>query len=80
LSGPPDDQFNSWNLKHFTVIADDFVSIDPEGADGPRNPDGSLPDVAFIRPKPGSRLLDAGISVELPFKGSAPDLGAFEVK
>jgi hypothetical protein len=62
------------------VTADDFVSIDLKGVDGPRQPDGSLPDLAFIRPKPGSRLLDAVISVELPFKGAAPDLGAFEVK
>jgi hypothetical protein len=71
---------NSWNLENFTVTADDFLSTDPKGADGPRQPDGSLPDIAFMHPKPGSRLLDAGISVDLPFKGSAPDLGAFEVK
>ena len=77
---PPDDQHNSWNLENVTVTADDFVSIVPEGVDGPRQPDGSLPDIAFMRPKPGSRWLDAGISVELPFKGSAPDLGAFETK
>jgi hypothetical protein len=77
---PPDDQFNSWNLENVTVTADDFESIVPAGVDGPRKPDGSLPDIAFMRPKPGSRLVDAGISVELPFKGAAPDLGAFEVK
>ncbi len=33
-----------------------------------------------MRPKPTSRLINAGIPVELPFKGAAPDLGAFEVK
>ena len=27
-----------------------------------------------------ARLVDAGIRVELPFKGAAPDLGAFEAK
>jgi hypothetical protein len=75
---PPDDQFNSWNLENLTLTADDFVSIVPEGVDGPRKPDGSLPDIGFMRPKPESRLIDAGISVELPFKGRAPDLGAFE--
>ena len=77
---PPDDQFNAWNLENVTVTADDFLSIVPEGVDGPRQPDGSLPDIAFMRPKPGSRLVDAGIRVELPYKGSAPDLGAFETK
>jgi hypothetical protein len=77
---PPDDQFNSWNLENFTVSADDFLSIVPDGVDGPRQPDGSLPEIAFMRPKPGSRQIDAGIGVGLPFKGAAPDLGAFEVK
>jgi hypothetical protein len=33
-----------------------------------------------MHPKSGSRLVDAGISVGLPFKGAAPDLGAFETK
>jgi len=39
----------------------------------------SLPDLAFMHSKPNSRLINAGILVELPFKGPAPDLGAFEV-
>jgi len=77
---PPDDQFNAWNLENFTVTADDFVSTDPRGVDGPRRPDSSLPELDFMRPKPTSRLINAGIAVELPFKGAAPDLGAFEVK
>jgi hypothetical protein len=77
---PPDDQFNSWNLENVTVTADEFLSIVPDGVDGPRQPDGSLPEIAFMRPKPGSRLIDAGINVERPFKGPAPDLGAFETK
>jgi len=33
-----------------------------------------------MRPKLGSRLIDAGINVEQPFKGPAPDLGALEAK
>ncbi|WP_414664194.1 right-handed parallel beta-helix repeat-containing protein [Horticoccus sp. 23ND18S-11] len=77
---PPDDQFNSWNLETVTVTAEDFMSTEPKGVDGPRQPDGGLPELPFMRPKLGSRLLDAGIAVELPFKGPAPDLGAFEVK
>jgi hypothetical protein len=77
---PPDDQYNSWNLENVKITADDFLSIVPDGVDRPRQADGSLPEIAFMHPKPGSRLLDAGINVELPFKGSAPDLGAFEIK
>jgi hypothetical protein len=56
------------------------VSTDPKGVDGPRRPDGSLPEIDFMRPKPTSRLINAGIPVELPFKGPAPDMGAFEVR
>ncbi|MBI5771803.1 MAG: hypothetical protein HZA93_28790 [Verrucomicrobia bacterium] len=58
----------------------DFLSVDPKGVDSPRLPDVCLPELPFMRPEPGSRLLDAGISVELPFQGPAPDLGAFETK
>ena len=74
---PPDDQFNSWNLD--TAISEaDFLSVTPEGVDGPRQADGSLPDIDFMHLKPDSRLIDGGIDVRLPFNGRAPDLGAFE--
>lgn len=77
----PDDQFNSWNLiETGNVTSEDFLSVVPEGVDGPRQPDGSLPQIDFMRPKPGSRLIDAGIDVRLPFNGKAPDLGAFETE
>lgn len=73
----PDDQFNSWN-EGFTVTEADFVSIKPEGMDAPRKPDGSLPDITFMHLAPGSKLINAGVDVGLPFLGKAPDLGAFE--
>jgi len=73
----PDDQFNSWN-EGYSVSAEDFISIDPKGVDAPRGPDGSLPKIEFMHLKPGSKLIDAGKDVRLPFKGRAPDLGAFE--
>jgi hypothetical protein len=73
----PDDQFNSWN-EGYSVSPDDFISIDPTGVDGPRQPDGSLPKITFMHLKPGSKLIDGGIDVRLPYNGAAPDLGAFE--
>ncbi len=70
-------QTNSW-MPQFTVTVDDFVSIDTTGIRDPRKPDGSLPDLPFMRLAQGSDLIDAGTDVGLPFMGSAPDLGAFE--
>ncbi len=68
---------NSWAAP-FDVTGDDFVSIDPAAAYGPRKADGSLPDIAFMHLKSGSDLIDAGVNVGIPFSGAAPDLGAFE--
>ena len=36
------------------------------------------PAVGFLHPAPGSVLIDQGVDVGLPFRGAAPDLGAFE--
>ncbi len=60
--------------------ADEFFSIDPKGLDAPRGPDGSLPKIDFMHLKPGSKLIDAGKDVRLPYNGPAPDLGAFETE
>jgi hypothetical protein len=68
---------NSWDSS-VTVSDDDFLSVTPTGVDGPRQSDGSLPELDFLRLAPGSDLIDAGVDVGLPFQGSAPDLGAFE--
>ncbi|MBI5473845.1 MAG: right-handed parallel beta-helix repeat-containing protein [Ignavibacteriae bacterium] len=68
---------NSWRAP-FVVTNDDFQSIDTTGVRGPRNADGSLPTLSFMRLAPGSDLIDAGTNVGLPFNGSAPDLGCFE--
>lgn len=70
-------QTNSWQSS-FNVAADDFISIDTSGVRGPRNADGSLPDINFLHLAPGSDLINGGTDVGLPFAGSAPDLGAFE--
>lgn len=68
---------NSWQ-NGISVTADDFQSIDYNQLMNPRKSDGSLPDVTFFYLKAGSDLIDKGINVGLPFKGSAPDLGVFE--
>lgn len=73
-----DDAYNTWNLEVPNPQQSDFVSTDPTGADGPRQPDGSLPDIEFLHLAEGSALIDAGIDVGLPYNGAAPDIGAFE--
>lgn len=74
--GEIDDANNSWN--GFTVKAADFRSLDPNGIDGPRRGDGSLPRLPFLRPSTASSLIDAGVDIGLSYEGHAPDLGAFE--
>ena len=81
---------NTWNLK-LDLTEDDFMSLDDPsmtvtgedlskiaGILGPRNADGSLPNVDFLKLKEGSRAIDQGEDVGYPFAGIAPDLGAFE--
>jgi hypothetical protein len=67
---------NSW--QGFSVSDSDFRSVDTAGVAGPRKADGTLPAGNFLRLAPRSSLIDAGVNVGLPFKGHAPDLGAFE--
>jgi hypothetical protein len=62
----------------YSVGKDDFLSLDSKGADGPRQKDGSLPHLKFLKLKKGSDLIDAGTDIGLPYKGKAPDLGAYE--
>lgn len=45
---------------------------------GPRQADGSLPMIDFLKLAAGSHLIDAGVDVGLPYNGLAPDLGWFE--
>jgi hypothetical protein len=72
-----EQQFNSWDVG-VTPSNDDFVSVDDTGALGPRQPDGNLPDLEFLKLSEGSEMIDQGTDVGLPFNGSAPDLGARE--
>lgn len=68
---------NSW-MPQFTVTTADFQSIDTTGVRGPRQADGSLPILPFMRLATGSDLIDAGTNIGRPFNGTAPDLGCFE--
>lgn len=73
-----DAAFNSWNVPLPSVNAADFLTLDDAGADGPRQPDGSLPALDFLRLAEGSELIDGGTDVGLAYVGAAPDLGAYE--
>jgi MYXO-CTERM domain-containing protein len=76
FTGGTDDS-NSWTLP-VEVSNADFTGTDVAQALQPRQADGSLPRVAFLRLADGSDLIDRGEDVGLPFTGSAPDLGAYE--
>jgi MYXO-CTERM domain-containing protein len=84
-----DTMFNTWDLSitpassDFASIADPSVSmtgmgIEGMGALGPRQADGSLPNVDFLKLSAASRMIDKGTDVGLPYVGAAPDLGAYE--
>lgn len=68
---------NSWNLN--VALSDaQFQSVSTAGWDAPRQADGSLPVRPNLRLAANSSLIDKGTNVGLPYKGQAPDLGAFE--
>ncbi|MGC4090016.1 MAG: right-handed parallel beta-helix repeat-containing protein [Polyangiaceae bacterium] len=68
---------NSWQVG-VTADASDFMELTEAAAGAARQADGSLPNNGFARLVAGSDLIDKGVDVQLPFTGSAPDLGAFE--
>jgi hypothetical protein len=68
---------NSWSVG-FSASDADFLSVDLTLAKTARNPDGTLPRTDLFRLVPGSKLIDAGVDVGLPFSGTAPDLGPYE--
>lgn len=74
-----DDEYNTWN-SGFDVSAADFASLSKLGVDGARAADGSLPNIDLLQLQPGSSLINAGEDQGLPYYGSAPDLGAFELR
>jgi len=69
---------NSFDLG-INITDEDFVSLDESQLTAPRKPDGSLPDIDFMKPAQGSDIIDAGIDIGFGFLGNAPELGAIEV-
>lgn len=72
-----DITYNYFTLS-VSVSSSDFESLKEKLLMQPRQPSGDLPDIGFARLKPRSDLIDAGVDVGRPYRGSAPDLGAFE--
>jgi MYXO-CTERM domain-containing protein len=73
-----DTSFNTWDLG-MTPVASDFASVSDTGCTGPREAEGSMPTACtFMKLVAGSRMIDKGKDVGLPFVGAAPDLGAYE--
>ncbi|ADL51547.1 right-handed parallel beta-helix repeat-containing protein [Clostridium cellulovorans] len=70
---------NTWNLK-ITTDASDFTGLTEDLAKAPRNSDGSLPNNGFAKLAANSDLIDKGVAIGLPFLGTAPDLGAYELR
>ncbi len=72
---------NSWD-SGITLTDVDFISVDSTGISAPRNLDGTLPKndcyVNFLKLHRTSDCVNAGIDVGLPYKSTAPDIGAFE--
>ena len=68
---------NSWNSGYSCSTAD-FKSLDTTLVLTPRNGNGDLPNNDFMRLTDNSALIDAGVDVNLGYKGNAPDLGCYE--
>ncbi len=76
-AGACDAEGNYFNLP-VTITAADFVSLDEAELVRPRQPNGDLPEVRCLHLAAGSGAIDRGVDLGRPFRGQAPDLGAFE--
>jgi len=56
----------------------DFLGVDLAELRAPRQADGTLPWLAFMRPAPDGRVIDRGVPLGGPFTGRAPEPGAWE--
>ena len=72
-----DSANNSFDLD-LKIGDEDFLSLDESELVQPRQANGDLPDLRCLHLAPGSRLIDRGVDLGFPFRGAAPDLGAFE--
>jgi len=72
-----DISYNSFTLP-LKVSKSDFINTDQSLLTAGRKADGSMPDIDFLKLKKNSKLIDKGVDIGFPFKGKAPDLGAYE--
>ena len=74
----------SWQPTGPVASSADFLSLDSTGVSGPRQANGSLPNLNFLKLKlsPLSDLVGAGVAITTPYSiaytGPHPDLGAYE--
>ena len=59
-----DDKHNGWNIPDMELAATDFQSLDPNCLQGPRNPDGTLPECKFLRLAPTGKAKGLGAFAE----------------
>jgi len=76
-NSPPYEMYGV-GVTSITVTDNDFVSVDSSLVTSSRNSDYSLPTLSFLHLASNSELIDAGVDVDLPYSGDAPDVGAFE--
>ncbi len=62
----------------YSVSENDFLSLDTAQLRWSRQPDGSLPEITFLKLSSNSDLINGGRDVGLAYYGPAPDLGAFQ--
>ncbi|HEV7279868.1 MAG TPA: right-handed parallel beta-helix repeat-containing protein [Pirellulaceae bacterium] len=77
---PKSDLVHNSFTGSFDVSESDFLSLNEDLLTAPRTSEGALPEMDFLRLTPESDLIDGGVDLGLPFKGAAPDLGAFETQ
>ncbi len=68
---------NSWQ-NGLSATEADYESLDIDLLLAPRQEDGSLPDVDYMKLLNTSDLINKGVDVGLEYNGAAPDIGAFE--
>ncbi|MDG5816897.1 right-handed parallel beta-helix repeat-containing protein [Chitinispirillales bacterium ANBcel5] len=77
IASGSDQQGNSWQQSE-SITDDMFLSLLTSAAKGPRQPDGSLPDILLLRPRPETFMVNGGVDIDEPYSGTAPDIGAYE--
>jgi hypothetical protein len=72
------DAANNSFLDNIEIAKKDFINLDEVELQQPRQANGDLPAIGFMHPADGSALIDKGADAGFPFRGGAPELGAFE--